>query len=108
MAVSSGRLERELESLLETERFDPPEEFRAHALVSDPSIYREADADFEGWWERQAAALDWFAPWNQVLDWSDPPFARWFVGGTLNASHNCLDRHVEAGGGRPGAYHRRG
>src|ERR687888_1428260 len=104
MAVSSG-LERELESLLEIERFEPPEEFLAHALVSDPSIYREAEADYEGWWERQAAALDWFEPWNQVLDWSNPPFAKWFVGGKLNASHNCLDRHVHAGLGHRVAYY---
>jgi acetyl-CoA synthetase len=108
MAVSGDRLERELNSLLEIERFDPPEEFCAHALVSDPSIHREAEADFEGWWERQAAALDWFEPWHQVLDWSNPPFAKWFVGGKLNASHNCLDRHVEAGRGDRVAYHWRG
>jgi acetyl-CoA synthetase len=108
MAVSSGQLERELESLLEIERFEPPEEFSAHALVKDPSIYREAEADFEGWWERQAAALDWFEPWNQVLDWSNPPFAKWFLGGKLNASHNCLDRHVQAGRGDRVAYHWRG
>jgi acetyl-CoA synthetase len=108
MAVSGGQLERELESLLEIERFEPPEEFRAHALVSEPSIYREAEADYEGWWERQAAALDWFEPWSQVLDWSNPPFARWFLGGKLNASHNCLDRHVQAGRGDRIAYHWRG
>jgi acetyl-CoA synthetase len=108
MAVSSGRLERELESLLEIERFEPPDEFLVHALVSDPSIYREAEADYEGWWERQAAALDWFEPWNQVLDWSNPPFAKWFLGGKLNASHNCVDRHVQAGRGDRIAYHWRG
>jgi acetyl-CoA synthetase len=108
MAVSGGQLERELESLLDTERFEPPEEFRAAALLNDPSVYREAEQDFEGWWERQAAALDWFEPWSQVLDWSNPPFAKWFLGGKLNASHNCLDRHVEAGRGDRIAYHWRG
>jgi acetyl-CoA synthetase len=108
MAVSGGQLERELESLLEIERFDPPEEFRAHALIDDLSIYRDAEADYEGWWEREAAALDWFEPWNQVLDWSNPPFAKWFLGGKLNASHNCLDRHVQAGRGDRVAYHWRG
>ena len=108
MAVGGGQLERELESLLDTERFEPPEAFRAGALLNDPSVYREAAEDFEGWWERQAAALDWFEPWTQVLDWSDPPFAKWFVGGKLNASHNCLDRHVEAGRGDRIAYHWRG
>src|SRR5919107_3703172 len=108
MAVGSGQLERELEGLLDVERFDPPESFREHAVAGDPAIHREADADFEGFWERQAAALDWFEPWSQVLDWSDPPFAKWFVGGTLNASHNCLDRHVQAGRGDRVAYHWRG
>src|SRR4051794_19410650 len=108
MAVSSGQLERELEGLLDVERFDPPESFRARTLMCDSAIYREAEADFEGFWERQAAELDWFEPWSQVLDWSDPPFAKWFVGGTLNASHNCLDRHVQAGRGDRVAYHWRG
>jgi acetyl-CoA synthetase len=108
MAISSGQLERELESLLEIDRFEPPEGFRAHALVSDTSSSRDADADYEGWWERQAAALDWFEPWSQVLDWSNPPFAKWFLGGKLNASHNCLDRHVQAGRGDRIAYHWRG
>src|SRR5919202_2273215 len=108
MAVGGGQLERELESLLDTERFEPPEGFRAGALLNDPSVYREAAEDFEGWWERQAAALDWFEPWTQVLDWSASPFAKWFVGGKLNASHNCLDRHVEAGRGDRIAYHWRG
>jgi acetyl-CoA synthetase len=108
MAVGSGQLERDLEGLLDVERFDPPESFREHALAGDPAVHREAEADFEGFWERQAAALDWFEPWSQVLDWSDPPFAKWFVGGTLNASYNCLDRHVQAGRGDRVAYHWRG
>jgi acetyl-CoA synthetase len=97
-----------IEQLLDVERFEPPEEFRAQALAGDSSLHRDADADYEGWWERQAAQLDWFDPWSQVLDWSDPPFAKWFVGGTLNASHNCLDRHVQAGRGNRVAYHWRG
>src|ERR671929_1511125 len=108
MAVGGGQLERELESLLDTERFEPPEEFRGGALLNEPSVYREAAEDPEGWWERQAAALDWFEPWTQVLDWSSPPFAKWFIGGKLNASHNCLDRHVQAGRGDRIAYHWRG
>src|SRR4051794_20679196 len=108
MAVSSGQVERELEGLLDVERFDPPESFRERTLAGDPAIYHEAEADFDGFWERQAAELDWFEPWSQVLDWSDPPFAKWFVGGTLNASHNCLDRHVQAGRGDRVAYHWRG
>src|ERR671932_473643 len=108
MAVGGGQLERELESLLVTERFEPPGEFRAGALLNDPSVYREAEEDFEGWWERQAAALDWFESWSQVLDWSNPPFAKWFVGGKLNVAYNCVDRHVEDGKGDKVAFHWRG
>ena len=98
-------LEHELERLLQIERFDPPEEFTKHALLSDPAIYERAARDPEGWWAEQAATLDWAEPWTQVLDWSNPPFAKWFLGGKLNASHNCLDRHVAAGLGERVAYH---
>jgi acetyl-CoA synthetase len=100
--------EQELEQLLGTERFPPPAGFVQHALLTDPAIYERADADPEGWWAEQADSLDWFEPWTQVLDWSNPPFARWFVGGTLNVSHNCLDRHVAAGLGARVAFHWRG
>jgi acetyl-CoA synthetase len=106
--LSREQLEHELETLLDVERFEPPDEFRAHALVSDPFLYEEAGRDPERWWETQAAELDWFEPWHQVLDWSNPPFAKWFLGGKLNASVNCLDRHVEAGRGDRVAYHWRG
>jgi len=101
-------LEQELERMLEIERFDPPEAFREQALLRDPSIYREAAADPQGWWARQAEDLDWFERWDTVLDDSNPPFYKWFVGGKLNASYNCLDRHVEAGRGDRVAYHWRG
>jgi acetyl-CoA synthetase len=106
--LNREQLEHELESLLDVERFEPPDEFRAHALVSDRSVYEEANRDPERWWETRAAELDWFEPWSRVLDWSNPPFAKWFVGGKLNASVNCLDRHVEAGRGERIAYHWRG
>jgi acetyl-CoA synthetase len=106
--MSREQLERELESLLDTERFEPPDGFRESALIGDPSVYEEARRDPERWWETQAAELDWFEPWHQALDWSNPPFAKWFVGGKLNASVNCLDRHVEAGRGDRTAYHWRG
>jgi acetyl-CoA synthetase len=90
----------ELHVLLSTEQtFPPPEEFAAQANASDPGIYERANADPETWWASWAEKLDWMRPWDTVLDWSDPPFARWFDGGTLNASANCLDRHVEAGKG---------
>jgi acetyl-CoA synthetase len=100
--------EHALEELLGTERFPPPAGFVEHALLSDPAIYERADADPEGWWAEQAARLDWFEPWTQVLDWSNAPFARWFVDGKLNVSHNCLDRHVAAGLGSRVAFHWRG
>jgi acetyl-CoA synthetase len=103
------QLERELEALLEQERFSPPEDFRRDALWSDPAVYEEAERDPEAWWARQAEELlHWDQPWDQVLDWSNPPFAKWFVGGKLNASYNCLDRHVEAGRGDKVAFHWRG
>jgi acetyl-CoA synthetase len=96
----------ELDVLLETEQtFPPPPEFAAQANASDPEIYERADADPETWWASWAEKLDWMKPWDTVLDWSNPPFARWFDGGTLNASANCLDRHVEAGEGDRVAFH---
>jgi acetyl-CoA synthetase len=101
-------LERELAALLAVERFEPPDAFRAHALLNDPAVYAEADADWQGWWQRQARELDWFATWERVLDDSNPPFYKWFVGGRLNVSHNCLDRHVAAGRGDRIAFHWRG
>ncbi len=101
-------LDRELADLLEVERFEPPPDFRAHALLNDPAVYERAAADPQGWWEEQARALHWFEPWKQVLDDSQPPFYKWFVGGKLNASYNCLDRHVEAGNGERVAFHWRG
>jgi acetyl-CoA synthetase len=101
-------LERELASLLDVERFEPPAEFRERARLNDPAVYAEADADWQGWWARQASELDWFREWDTVLDDSNPPFYKWFVGGQLNVSHNCLDRHVAAGRGDRVAYHWRG
>jgi acetyl-CoA synthetase len=95
----------DLEVLLrEEDRFAPPEQFVEQANLSDPSVYEEAEADFEAWWEKWARELDWFEPWQTVLDWN-PPWAKWFKEGKLNASHNCLDRHVEAGNGDRVAYH---
>ena len=98
--------EREdLEVLLkDEERFPPPEEFAKQANISDPAVYEEAERDFEAWWEKWARELDWFEDWETVLEW-DPPWAKWFKEGTINASHNCLDRHVEAGNGDRVAYH---
>jgi acetyl-CoA synthetase len=98
-------VERDLEVLLkEEERFEPPEDFVKQANFSDPAIYDEAEKDFEAWWERWAKELDWFEPWQTVLEWN-PPWAKWFQEGKLNVSHNCLDRHVDAGKGDKVAYH---
>ena len=105
-ATAEGTRRPELDVLLRTEQtFPPPSEFAAQANASDPEIYERADADPETWWASWAEKLDWTKPWSQVLDWSDPPFAKWFVGGTLNASANCLDRHVAAGQGDRVAFY---
>jgi acetyl-CoA synthetase len=95
-----------IENLLEELRtFEAPEDFRAQAVVQSPDIYDEAERDFEAFWARQATDhVTWFKKWDTVLEW-DTPFAKWFVGGTLNISYNCLDRHVEAGFGDKVAYH---
>src|SRR3954466_4161647 len=108
MGTEERTLERDLEQMLDVERFPPPEDFREQALITDESIYEEADRDYEGFWAEQAEALDWEQKWDQVLDWSNPPFAKWFVGGKLNVAYNCVDRHVEAGNGDRVAYHWRG
>jgi acetyl-CoA synthetase len=98
-------LDRDLAALLEVERFEPPAEFREQALLNDHSIYEQAARDPQAWWAEQAEQLHWFRKWDTVLDDSNPPFYKWFVGGTLNASYNCLDRHVEAGLAGRVAYH---
>ena len=91
--------------LAEDRTFPPPESFKADALLVDAEIYDEAAADVEGFWARQAADLiTWRKEWDTVLQWEEP-FARWFEGGQLNASENCLDRHVEAGRGDRVAFH---
>ena len=101
MAESSPAIEN---LFSEGRTFPPPDGFKADALVSDRSLYEQAEQDLEGFWAEQAERLHWMKPWERVLDW-DLPFAKWFVGGQLNVSDNCLDRHVEAGGGDKVAYH---
>jgi acetyl-CoA synthetase len=107
-ATVGEELDHELAELLEVERFDPPAEFRAHALLNDPEVYERAASDPLGWWTEQADRLDWFERWHTVLDDSNPPFYKWFLGGRLNVSYNCLDRHVLAGRGERVAIHWRG
>src|SRR5690349_6226782 len=84
----------ELSALLSEERsFPPPADFKAQANIADPGIYDRADRDFEGFWAGFARELEWIRPWDKVLEWKSPD-AKWFVGGKLNASANCVDRHV--------------
>jgi acetyl-CoA synthetase len=102
-------LENRLESMLEIEKFPPPDDFRKQALIQDESVYKEAASDFEGFWAKQAAELvDWVEEPTQILDESDAPFYKWFTDGKVNLSYNCVDRHVEAGNGDRVAYHWRG
>src|SRR5215217_948501 len=98
--IDAERLERELAEELEIEKFPPPDEFRQRALVSDWSLHEQAEKDFKAFWAKQATELlDWFTEPQETLNDSDPPFYKWFEDGKLNASYNCLDRHVEAGNG---------
>ena len=88
---------RELDVLLTEERtFEPPAGFRDRAHVVGQEPYLSAADNRESYWASWAGQLDWFESWDRVLEWK-PPFARWFIGGKLNAAHNCLDRHVAAG-----------
>jgi acetyl-CoA synthetase len=106
--ISDQTLESKLEEMLETEKFEPPEEFAEHALLHDPSVYDEAEKDWKGWWTAQAKELHWFKEPTEDVDESKPPFYKWFADGRINASYNCLDRHVEAGNGDRIAFHWRG
>jgi acetyl-CoA synthetase len=94
-----------VDQLLEVEEFPPPPRFAEHARVTDPAVYEQA-ADAPAWWAEQARQrLHWPTPFATALDDSDPPFYSWFADGALNASYNCLDRHVEAGHGDRVAFH---
>ena len=97
--------EETLSNLLhENRRFEPPAELAAAANVK-AEAYAEADADREAFWAKAAERLSWDQKWDRVLDWDNPPFAKWFLGGRLNAAYNCVDRHVEAGNGDRVALH---
>ncbi|MCW2772722.1 MAG: acetyl-coenzyme synthetase [Nocardioides sp.] len=97
--------EETLSNLLkEDRRFEPPAEIAEHANLK-AEAYDRAATDREAFWAEQAERLDWDQKWDRVLDWDDPPFAKWFVGGRLNASYNCVDRHVAAGRGDKVALH---
>jgi acetyl-CoA synthetase len=97
--------ERNIEALLSEHRvFEPDDGFKERAVVTDPGIYDRAVADHEAFWAEQADRLTWYRTWDTVMEWT-PPWVKWFSGGRLNASYNCLDRHIEAGGGDKVAYH---
>ncbi len=97
--------EQALENLLQENRaFPPSPEFAAQANA-DAQMYEAAQADRLGFWADQANFLTWDEPWSEVLDWSNAPFARWFVDGRLNVAYNCVDRHVESGHGDQVALH---
>jgi acetyl-CoA synthetase len=98
-------IEPNIDALLSEHRvFDPPQAFRDAAVVSDPGIYDRANADYQAFWAEQAERLAWSKPWDTVMQWT-PPWVKWFVGGKLNVSVNCLDRHLEGGGAEKVAYH---
>jgi acetyl-CoA synthetase len=84
--------------------YSPAPEFAAQANATE-ELYREAEADRLAFWAEQANRLSWETPFDEVLDWSEAPFAKWFVGGRLNVAYNCVDRHVEAGNGDRVAIH---
>jgi acetyl-CoA synthetase len=84
--------------------YPPSAEFTAQANAGE-GLYREAERDRLAFWAEQADRLSWSKPYDQVLDWSEAPFAKWFTGGTLNVAHNCVDRHVQAGNGDRVAIH---
>jgi acetyl-CoA synthetase len=89
---------QEIDALLQENReFPPSDDFRRNANANDPAVWSQASADRETFWAGWASELDWQTKWERVLDW-DAPYAKWFVGGKLNASHNCLDRHLQTRG----------
>jgi acetyl-CoA synthetase len=89
--------------LEEHRRFPPPADFRKRATVTDPGIYEKAQNDPVAFWSEEAKRLEWFTPWRTALEWR-PPHVRWFVGGALNVTVNCIDRHIRSGLGNRAAF----
>jgi len=81
-------------------KFKPSESFAKNANISDPEIYKKAEEDLEGFWGELAEDINWFNKWDTVLEWK-PPHSKWFTGGKLNASYNCLDANIEKNGDKP-------
>jgi acetyl-CoA synthetase len=94
-----------LDNLLTESRTFPPSGDFADQANAKADLYAEADADREAFWAKQAERLTWDTKWTTVLDWTNAPFAKWFVGGKLNVAYNCVDRHVESGHGDQVAIH---
>src|SRR5437667_2492435 len=96
MADTVATQQERLEALLKENRaFPPSDDFRRQANVSDPAIYDRAQNDLEAFWAEEAEHLDWFKGWDKVLEWK-VPWAKWFVGGKLNVTYNCVDRHARS------------
>ena len=106
--MAEATLEAQLEELLDQETFSPPSEFAAARRRLRPRGLREAEHDPRGSGPSRPRRWTGTQKWDTVLDWSNPPFAKWFEGGKLNVSYNCVDRHVEAGNGDRVAFHWRG
>jgi acetyl-CoA synthetase len=89
--------DKAIEVLLEEGRsFPPPKAFKKSAHVTSKKVFEQASKNPQKFWATQAKELDWIKPWKRVLEW-DCPWAKWFIGGQINASYNCLDRHVNSG-----------
>ena len=96
MADTIATQQDKLAALLKEHRvFPPSDDFCRQANVSDPAIYDRARADLEAFWAEEAEHLDWFKRWDRVLEWK-VPWAKWFVGGKLNVTYNCVDRHARS------------
>jgi acetyl-CoA synthetase len=92
--MSDAKKQENLDALLEENRkFPPSEEFRKQANANDPEIYERARRDPETFWAQQAERLDWFTKWTKISEWN-APWAKWFLGGKINITHNCVDRHA--------------
>ena len=95
MIMSDPKTSQILESYLNVkEKFPPPKDLKEKAWVKRTEVYKKARKDPEGFWAEAAKELDWFEPWSEVLKW-DPPDSHWFINGKINASYNCLDRHLK-------------
>src|SRR5438067_1679053 len=101
--MAEATREQDITSVLQEARvFEPPAALAAAAHVGGMEAFerltKQAHDDPEGFWAEQAGAVHWFRPWESVLDWTNPPFAKWFVGAKTNVAYNCLDRQLQQRG----------